>query len=169
MNPLERYTLAMYEPANPSEGQVYHEPVSGTTRVFMDGKWNLINYADEDEVQRLRERWVELRQEEKNLKRSEVLRNRRNGINISHSVLDEHRGIDIGKSLGTHMHVGKNNPKEKSTVHILTDEELDNQTLESFNQGMETGRRRVLEELLDELSDNGQAVALVKEKLNGME
>jgi erythromycin esterase-like protein len=130
--------------ANPQEGDVVRD-IYGM-QVYLNGTWNVVDYTKPAEVQRLREEWAEMAKQkhEAEIKKDFVKKYSKVGLNVSHSVLDEHRGIDIGKSLGAHMHL----PKEKETVHILTEAELDNTTLESYNQG----RRNFGEELLQLLA-----------------
>lgn len=157
---LEEHLQGMYSKrkANPQEGDVVKDLYG--TQVYLSGEWHLVDYSNPDKVQALREQWQAMAERKQLHETTEML-------NRSRARRAKHRGMDIGSaSGGVHLH---DDGKEKEIVHILSEDELDNQTLEAFNQGMETGRKRLLEELLDELSDNGQAVAKIQEKLNGME
>lgn len=89
----------------------------------------------------------------------------------------EHRSADIGSaSGGVHMHVAEEKPK----VITLSEEDLDNQTLDAFNEGVQHAYDTLLQALEaeeQELKRYGRtdlygihkAIAIVKEKSNGQQ
>lgn len=117
--------------ANPQEGDVIHD-IYGT-QVYLDGQWNVVDYNKPDEVDALREKWAEMAQQKR-------LNEKFDRIHLSRNN---------GKSTGVHLHVGKDLEDDK----VYTEVELDNATLESYNQGRRDFANHLLQLLAAEDSE----------------
>lgn len=109
--------------ADPQEGDVVSD-VYGT-QVYLGGKWNDIDYTKPDEVQELREKWVEMTQ----------------------GKWRKPYAKTIGKSTGgVHLHLGEDDDADLEDVEF-TATDMDVATLKAFNDGLRSAYSTLLEEL----------------------
>lgn len=127
----ERLNLLPPDDCSGDEGSVYRNSVDTYVRLY--DKWNKVTPETQDQ---LRRDWLDWKskQPQKNIWG--------NGVN---NIRKPHRGTDIGKQgTGVHLH---HVDEVMPTVHILSEEELDNKTLESFQEGFAHARKRIVQEL----------------------